>query len=255
MGAIKMSQSAFPAIIEARSVKTMFGDHLVHQDISFAIDSGTVVALIGGSGSGKSTLLREIIGLLPPTSGSTHLFGADVWGSSSEELFELKKRFGVLFQNGALFSALTVGENVAVPLVENSRLSSKHVAEVVQLRLGLSGLSADTAMKMPSELSGGMRKRVALARALALEPEILFLDEPTSGLDPINARAFDHLIKTLSRSLGLTVFMVTHDLDSISLIADRVIVLGQGRVIADGSLAEVIQSKDPWITEYFSSRS
>lgn len=242
-------------MIEVDSVKTVFDDHVVHQDVSFSIAPGTVVALIGGSGSGKSTLLREIIGLLRPTAGSTHLFGVNVWDSSPEDVLELKKRFGVLFQNGALFSALTVGENIAVPLIENSNIKEEYFPDIVQLRLGLSGLSADTSTKMPSELSGGMRKRVALARALALEPEILFLDEPTSGLDPINARAFDHLVKTLSRSLGLTVFMVTHDLDSISLIADRVIVLGRGRVVADGSVEEVTQSDEPWINEYFSSRS
>jgi phospholipid/cholesterol/gamma-HCH transport system ATP-binding protein len=213
------------------------------------------VALIGGSGSGKSTLLREILGLLRPASGSIYLFGQDIWNCDEQAHISLRKRYGVLFQSGALFSALTVGENVAVPLVEQTDLDESTISELVQLRLGLTGLSPETAKKMPSQISGGMRKRVALARALSLEPELLFLDEPTSGLDPINARAFDHLVKTLSHSLGLTIFMVTHDLDSIRLIADRILVLSKGRLIADGTEEEVLRSDDPWIEEYFSSRS
>ncbi len=242
-------------VIEVRSIVTQFGNTTVHQGISFAVERGTVLALIGGSGSGKSTLLREIIGLLRPTSGSAFLFGTDVWTASSDELSSLRNRIGVLFQNGALFSALSVGENVAVPLKEQLKLPDELVGSVVQLRLALAGLAADTCAKMPSELSGGMRKRVALARALALEPEILFLDEPTSGLDPINARAFDHLIRTLSDSLGLTIFMVTHDLDTIGSITDRVICLGDGKVLADGTVKEVSQVNHPWIKEYFMSRA
>lgn len=241
-------------VIAVDDVHTRFGTHYVHKGVSFTVKRGTVLAVIGGSGTGKSTLLREIIGLLRPTSGNTFLFGQNVWNSSPDELHALRLRFGVLFQNGALFSAITAGENVAVPMVEQTHLSAELITSLVQLRLKLVGLAPETALKMPSELSGGMRKRVALARALALEPEILFLDEPTSGLDPIGARAFDHLIRTLSDSLGLTVFMVTHDLDSIISIADRVIVLGNGGILADGTVHEVSRNNDPWIKEYFSSR-
>lgn len=241
-------------VIEVRDVYTRFGRKEVHSGISFRVERGTILALIGGSGTGKSTVLREIIGLLPPTAGKTFLFGRDVWSSSPEELAEMRNRIGVLFQNGALFSALNVGENVSVPLVEQTDLAPELISCISMLRLRLVGLSADTSSKMPSELSGGMRKRVALARALALEPEVLFLDEPTSGLDPIGARAFDQLILTLRDSLGLTVFMVTHDLDSIIGIADRVIVLGNGKITADGSVEEVMQNPDPWIQDYFSAR-
>jgi len=242
-------------IIEVDSIVTRFGEDLIHDGISFAIEPGQIVALIGGSGSGKSTLLREIIRLQMPTEGRTFLFGKDVWASDEEEMEKLRTRFGVLFQNGALFSALTAGENVAVPLVEQTDLPMEIIEALVQVRLALCGLESETARKMPSELSGGMRKRVALARALALEPEILFLDEPTSGLDPINARAFDHLVRTINLSLGLTIFMVTHDLDSILSIADRVIVLGEGKLLADGTPAEVSTADEPWVRTYFSSRA
>ena len=242
-------------IIAVENIVTRFGAQEVHKGISFGIEPGSVVALIGGSGSGKSTLLREMIGLLPPTAGTVRLFGIDIWNTDLDTMSELRHRFGVLFQNGALYSALTCGENIAVPLVEQAHLPEDTIRHLVQLRLGLTGLTPDVALKMPSELSGGMRKRVALARALALEPELLFLDEPTSGLDPINARAFDSLIRTLCDSLGLTIFMVTHDLDSIESIADRLIVLDQGKVLADGPVPEVARVDHPWIQEYFSSRA
>lgn len=241
-------------IIEVRDIVTRFGATTVHNGISFDIQSGTVVAIIGGSGTGKSTLLREMIGLLRPTSGSVRLFGVSMWESSESELESVRRRFGVLFQNGALFSGLTSGENVAAPLKEQTDLSDELIESLVQLRLALTGLPADTCGKMPSELSGGMRKRVALARALALEPDLLFLDEPTSGLDPINARAFDNLIRTLCDSLGLTIVMVTHDLDSICSITDRVLALDSGKVLADGTAAEVAQVDHPWVRSYFSSR-
>ncbi len=241
-------------VIEVESVVTQFGAQRVHDGVSFSVERGSILALIGGSGSGKSTLLREIIGLLQPTSGDIRLLGYDVWHTAEAELNMLRRRIGVLFQDGALFSSLTVGENVAAPLREQARLPDDIVVPLVQLRLGLAGLDPTDAFKMPSELSGGMRKRVALARALALEPEVLFLDEPTSGLDPINARAFDSLIQTLSRNLGLTIFMVTHDLDSLFGIANRVIVLGGGRVIEDGTTEQVAAAKDPWVQSYFSSR-
>ncbi|MFN8390061.1 MAG: ATP-binding cassette domain-containing protein [Bdellovibrionota bacterium] len=249
-----MADRVEPAI-EAENVVMKFGSSVVHDGVTFSIPRGTIAAVIGGSGSGKSTLLKEIIGLLEPTSGKLKIFGQSVWDASEEELKGLRRRFGVLFQNGALFSALTVGENVAVPFREQADLSEELIESLVQLRLSLTGLPSDTALKMPSELSGGMRKRVGLARALALEPEIVFLDEPTSGLDPINARAFDSLVKTLSDSLGLTIVMVTHDLDTIVGIAEQLIVLDRGKVIANGTVPEVQAVNHQWIKNYFSSRA
>ncbi len=243
------------SVIEVENVVTRFGDKVVHDGVTFSVRRGTIAALIGGSGSGKSTVLREIIGLLPPSAGKVSLFGKDVWQQEPEDLRMLRSRIGVLFQNGALFSALNVGENVAVPLEEQAAgFSDETIAAIVQLRLALAGLSADTVSKMPSELSGGMRKRVALARALALEPEILFLDEPTSGLDPINARAFDTLVRTLCDGLGLTIFIVTHDLDTLLSITDQVVVLDEGKVLIDAPVEEVVKLDHPWVQEYFSSR-
>lgn len=242
------------AVIELKSITTKFGEQYVHRDISFNVEAGSIVAVIGGSGSGKSTLLKEIVGLLRPTAGKVTLFGTDVWNAAAEAVRKLHGRCGVLFQNGALFSGLTVGENIAVPLVEQAKVPEYLIKELVQLRLALAGLAADVSQKMPSELSGGMVKRAALARALALEPELLFLDEPTSGLDPINARAFDKLILTLSKSLGITVFMVTHDLDTIMSVPDRVIILGEGQILADGPVEKAAQVDHPWIRDYFSSR-
>ncbi len=203
---------------------------------------GAVIALIGGSGTGKSVLLREIIGLLRPQAGRIELFGQSVWNATPAQMNALRRRFGVLFQDGALFSSLSVEDNVATPLFEHTDLPHATCRQLARLKLALAGLPADTAGKRPSELSGGMRKRVALARALALDPELLFLDEPTSGLDPISARAFDSLIRLLADSLGLTVFLVTHDLDTLFSIIDRVIVLSDGRVLGSGTLAELKQS-------------
>lgn len=240
--------------VEMQDIHTRFKQQVIHSGVSFKIPTGKITALIGGSGSGKTVLLRQMIGLRQPTSGDVKLLGKDLSQVNEEELKQLRKRIGVLFQNGALFSALTVGENVAVPLVEQTKIDPKFIPDIVALHLGLTGLSPETANKMPSELSGGMVKRAALARALVLEPECLFLDEPTSGLDPINARAFDRLIRTLSQSLGLTALMVTHDLDSILEIAENIIVLGQGKVIAQGTVGEVVKVNDPWIKEYFSAR-
>jgi len=242
-------------VLEVRDIVTRFGVDVVHDGVSFAVQRGEVVALIGGSGTGKSVLLKEMIGLLRPTSGSVHLLGTDVCRSSEEEMNGLRRRFGMLFQDGALFSSLSVAENIAVPLREHTDLPDALIAPLVGFKLSLVGLSPDTGRKTPAELSGGMRKRVALARALALEPEILFLDEPTSGLDPIGARAFDSLVRALSDSLGLTVFMVTHDLDTLLSIIDRTIALSTGKVIADGPVAAVMRSDHPWIQEYFSARA
>jgi phospholipid/cholesterol/gamma-HCH transport system ATP-binding protein len=183
------------------------------------------------------------------------LFGTDVWSCDEDAVNALRRRFGMLFQDGALFSSLTVAENVSIPFHEHTDLRTEMIPPLVGFKLSLVGLPADTARKMPAELSGGMRKRVALARALALEPQVLFLDEPTSGLDPVNARAFDKLIRVLSENLGLTVFMATHDLDSLFSIVDRVIVLSEGKVVADGSVQTVMQTDDAWIRNYFSARA
>ncbi|MEA2109011.1 MAG: ATP-binding cassette domain-containing protein [Pseudomonadota bacterium] len=242
-------------IIAVSGLQTRFGRQVVHRDISFGVNPGSIVSVIGESGSGKSVLLKEIIGLLEPSAGSISLFGTDIRHCSEEKLAAIRNRYGVLFQNGALFSALTVGENIAIPLKEQSNVPDDLMMPLVNLRLSLTGLSPEIRHKMPSELSGGMRKRVALARALALEPEILFLDEPTSGLDPINARGFDQLVRTLCDTLGLTIFMVTHDLDTITGITDRLLVIGKGVILADGNLAEVKKHDDPWIKSYFSSRN
>lgn len=241
-------------IIEVRDVHTTLGGKTIHQGVSLDVRRGEVIALIGGSGTGKSVLLREIIGLMKPESGSIKMFGESVWDISIEDLRQLRTRFGVLFQDGALFSSMSVEHNVATPLREHTAMPLEECLRLARLKLALAGLPPDAATKQPSELSGGMRKRVALARALALDPELLFLDEPTSGLDPISARAFDHLIRLLSDSLGLTVFLVTHDLDTLLSIIDRVIVLAEGRVLGEGTIAQLQTIDDPWLREYFSTR-
>ena len=247
--------SAPEVVIDVRGIVTRFGKQVVHDDLDLQIRRGDLVALIGGSGTGKSVLLREIIGLHRPDAGSVTLLGTDVWNASPDLLATVRRRFGMMFQEGALFSSLTVAANVATPLREHFSLPDDLLDELVRLRLTLAGLPPDAADKMPSQLSGGMVKRAAIARAIALEPEVLFLDEPTSGLDPITARAFDALLTFLNRDLGITVLLVTHDLDSLVGIARRIVVLGQGRVIADGSLAEITAVDDPWIQSYFSSRA
>ena len=241
-------------VLEVHDVVTRFGADTVHAGVGFSVERGQLVALIGGSGTGKSVLLKEIIGLLRPTGGSIRMFGTDVWQAETAEVDTLRRRFGMLFQDGALFSSLTVAENIAVPLREHTALDAATIAAIVGLKLALVGLKPEACSKTPAQLSGGMRKRVALARALALEPEILFLDEPTSGLDPVGARAFDRLVRTLADSLGLTVFMVTHDLDTLLSIVDRVIALSDGQVIADGPPAAVERGTHPWLHQYFSAR-
>jgi phospholipid/cholesterol/gamma-HCH transport system ATP-binding protein len=242
-------------VIDVRSVSTTLGGKSIHRDLDLSVARGEVVALIGGSGSGKSVLLREIIGLLKPQAGRIELFGQSVWDATPTQMNALRQRFGVLFQDGALFSSLTVEDNVATPLFEHSALPRDTCRRLARLKLALAGLPPDAARKRPSELSGGMRKRVALARALALDPELVFLDEPTSGLDPISARAFDRLIRLLADSLGLTVFLVTHDLDTLFSIIDRVIVLSGGRVLGSGSVADLKTIDDPWLRDYFSARA
>ena len=243
------------SVVSVDSIVTRFGAQVVHDGVTFALRRGEVVALIGGSGSGKSVLLREIIGLVRPTAGRIELLGTDVWRSGPQAMNELRRRFGVLFQDGALFSSLTVAENVAVPFREHTTLPMDLIAPLVGFKLALVGLPSDAGAKSPAQLSGGMRKRAALARALALEPEILFLDEPTSGLDPVGAREFHRLLRVLADSLGLTVFFVTHDVDMLVSIADRVIALAAGRIIADGPVATVQKTDDLWLQEYFAARA
>ena len=238
-------------VLRVQGLTTRFGTQTVHDGIDFSVGRGEVVALIGGSGSGKSVLLREIIGLMRPTAGRIELFGVDVWGSTVQSLNALRARFGVLFQDGALFSSLTVAENVAVPFREHTELARELIAPLVRFKIGLVGLPPEAATKAPSELSGGMRKRAALARALALEPEMLFLDEPTSGLDPVSGREFHRLLRVLATGLGLTIFVVTHDPDLLATTADRVIALAHAKVIADGPVAQVKRGEDPWLREYF----
>jgi phospholipid/cholesterol/gamma-HCH transport system ATP-binding protein len=242
-------------VLTVRSIVTRFGQQRVHDGVSFTVQRGEVVGLIGGSGSGKSVLLREIIGLVRPTAGAIELLGTDVWHCSAQELNAVRRRFGVLFQDGALFSSLTVAENVAVPFRENTDLPMDLISALVGFKLALVGLPADACGKTPAQLSGGMRKRVALARALALEPEIVFLDEPTSGLDPVGAREFDRLLRVLANSLGLTVFVVTHDVDLLLSITDRVIALASGKLIADGPVNEVKSTDDPWLRDYFAAHA
>jgi len=241
-------------VIEVSGLVTRFGTQTVHQDLALQIRRGELVALIGGSGTGKSVLLREILGLHRPSAGTVRVLGTDMWQGSEAELAATRRRFGMMFQEGALFSSLTVAANVATPLLEHTDTPAEMLPRLVNLRLALAGLTADVGPKMPSQLSGGMKKRAALARALALEPEVLFLDEPTSGLDPITARAFDQLLAFLNRDLGLTVLVVTHDLDTLLSIARRIVVLGRGKVLADGTAEQVMAVDDPWIQSYFSSR-
>jgi phospholipid/cholesterol/gamma-HCH transport system ATP-binding protein len=242
-------------VLEVEGIVTRFGTETVHDGVSLSVRRGQLVALIGGSGTGKSVLLREIIGLLRPTAGHVRLFDTDMWSASERTRDTLRRRFGMMFQDGALFSSLTVAQNVGVPLHEHTALSRSSIDALVILRLLQAGLPAAAGRRMPSELSGGMRKRAAIARALALEPEVLFLDEPTSGLDPITARGFDRLVRTLVDDMGITVMLVTHDLDTLLTVVDRVIVLASGRVVADGPVREVMALDDPWVREYFSVRT
>lgn len=249
-----MSANLAP-VIDVDAVVTRFEDQTVHDGVSFKVERGTLVGLIGASGSGKSVLLRELIGLHRPNAGRVRLLGTDMWSATAQELDAVRQRFGMMFQDGALFSSLTVAQNVAVPLREHTRLEATTIRALVALRLQQAGLPLDAAAKLPSELSGGMRKRAAVARAIALEPEVLFLDEPTSGLDPITARGFDRLVRSLVDDLGITVLLATHDLDTLLGVVDRVIVLVQGAVRADGSVRDVMVQDDPWIRAYFEARS
>ena len=238
-------------VIEVRGLCNRFGRQVVHEGLDLDVERGEILALVGGSGTGKSVLLRTIIGLNRPQAGSVRVFGADVLAPAPPGRPPLQRRFGVLFQHGALFSSLTVGENVALPLIEHAGLSGAAAARLAALKIALVGLPANARDKYPADLSGGMIKRAALARALALDPDILFLDEPTAGLDPIGAGAFDQLLVTLRDALGLTVLLVTHDLDTLHAITDRVAVLAERRVLVCGGLEQVAATDDDWIRAYF----
>lgn len=238
-------------IIEVRGLRTQFGSHVVHDDLDLEVRRGEILGIVGGSGTGKSVLFNTILGLKSPDGGEVFFEGKPKSSMSRREQDAMEQRWGVLFQAGALFSALTVQENVMAPMREHIRMPVSLMAELADLKIGLSGLGPEAGAKFPAELSGGMKKRAGLARALALDPDILFLDEPTSGLDPIGAQQFDSLILELSRSLGLTVVMITHDLDSLHAICDRVAVLADKRVIANEPLDTLTQNRHPWIQEYF----
>lgn len=239
------------AIIEVRQLVNRFGTQTVHQNLDLDLYRGEVLGVVGGSGTGKSVLLRSILGLRHANAGTVRVFGEELLSLPPERRSQLERRFGVLYQRGALFSSLTVTENVALPLIEHANLSRPAAERLAQVKLALVGLPRGAGDKYPTELSGGMVKRAALARALALEPDILFLDEPTAGLDPIGAAAFDQLILTLRDALGLSVFLVTHDLDTLYTICDRVAVLAEKRVLVADRLDVVAATDNPWIHDYF----
>jgi phospholipid/cholesterol/gamma-HCH transport system ATP-binding protein len=240
-----------PPVISVRDLVVSFGGTTVLDGASIDVFEGEILGFVGGSGAGKSVLMRAIIGLVPRRAGKIEVFGSDLAALNGRERRAIERRWGVLFQQGALFSSLTALQNVQFPMREFLRLSPRLMDEIALAKLEMVGLSADVRGKYPSELSGGMIKRVALARALALDPEIVFLDEPTSGLDPIGAAEFDALIRTLQRTLGLSVFMVTHDLDSLHAVCDRIAVLFHGRIIAAGPIETMLVSEHPWLQSYF----
>jgi phospholipid/cholesterol/gamma-HCH transport system ATP-binding protein len=238
-------------VISARGVCVGFGDRLILDGLDLDLMRGEILGVVGASGTGKSVLMRTIIGLAPLSGGTIRLFGEDYMSLPHASKQQLARRWGVLFQHGALFSSLTVKQNIQVPMREYLNLSTRLLDEIAMLKIEMVGLNPDAADKLPSELSGGMIKRAALARALALDPEIVFLDEPTSGLDPIGAGEFDDLIATLQRTLGLTVFMVTHDLDSLYSVCDRIAALGEGKILAEGPIETMLASDHPWLRSYF----
>ena len=241
---------AEPPVIRVQGLRTKFGSQVVHDGLDLEVRRGEIFCVVGGAGSGKSVLMRTIIGLIRPAAGKVEILGQDRAGADDAGRQRLEMRWGVLFQDGALFSSLTVAENVQVPLKEHTDLAPELIQEIVSLKIAMVGLPPDACTKYPSELSGGMRKRAGLARALALDPEILFLDEPTAGLDPIGAARFDSLILSLRQTLGLTVFMVTHDLDSLHAIADRIAVLVDKAVVI-GTIDTLSRESHTWIRDYF----
>lgn len=238
-------------VVAVRGLEVGFDDKLILDRLDLEIERGEILGVIGASGSGKSVLARTILGLLPKRSGTIEIFGRDVEALSAAERHLVEQRFGVMFQHGALFSSLTVAENIMFPMRESLHVSDSLMSEIAMLKLAMVGLPRGTADKYPWQLSGGMTKRAALARALALDPEILFLDEPTSGLDPIAADAFDQLLLTLRASLNLTVMMITHDLSSLHATCDRIAAIARGKVIAIGTLNDLLAHDDPWLQAYF----
>ncbi len=238
--------------IRIHDLRTSFGEQVVHEHLDLEVRRGEILGVVGGSGTGKSVLMRAIIGLQVPDEGTIEVFGQDITRAEPDEVIGVRNRWGVLFQGGALFSTLTVAENVQVPLKQfYPELSQELLDEIARYKVVFGGLPEDAANKYPSELSGGMRKRAGLARALALDPELLFLDEPTAGLDPIAAAKFDDLTRELADRLGLTVFLITHDLDTLYAICDRVAVLADHKVVGVGTIPELLESGHPWIEEYF----
>ncbi|SDR75348.1 phospholipid/cholesterol/gamma-HCH transport system ATP-binding protein [Halopseudomonas xinjiangensis] len=238
-------------LVEVRGLVNRFGTQTIHDNLDLDIRRREILGVVGGSGTGKSVLLRSVVGLRRPTAGSVRVFGEDLLRLDAAQRSQVERRFGVLFQGGALFSSLTVTENVALPLIEHAGLTRRDAEHLAGMKLALAGLPSTAGGKYPSELSGGMVKRAALARALALDPDILFLDEPTAGLDPIGAAAFDQLIRTLRDALGLSVFLVTHDLDTLYAICDRIAVLSDRRVLVADTLERVAATDNAWIQEYF----
>ncbi|MDE0879887.1 MAG: ABC transporter ATP-binding protein [Sphingomonas bacterium] len=239
-------------VIDVAGLTNSFGDQVIHENLDLKVRRGEILGVVGGSGTGKSVLMRSIIGLQTPDAGEITVFGEPTIGRDPTDAVNIRKRWGILFQGGALFSTLTVAENVQVPLREfYPELDQALLDEIASYKVVMTGLPANAGPKFPSELSGGMKKRAGLARALALDPELLFLDEPTAGLDPIGAAAFDELTKSLQRTLGLTVFLITHDLDTLYAICDRVAVLADKKVIAVGTIDELLALDHPWIQEYF----
>lgn len=243
----------FEKAICIRNLKNQFGDAVVHEDLNLDVRSGEILGVVGGSGTGKSVLMRSIIGLQTPTAGEIEVYGKTLDTiANEEESRDLRRRWGVMFQGGALFSTLSVAENIQVPLREYyPRLDQKLLDEIAAYKVAMVGLPPDAGPKFPAELSGGMVKRAGLARALALDPALLFLDEPTAGLDPIGAAKFDELIRELADTMGLTVFLITHDLDSLYATCDRVAVLAEKKVIAVGTIPELLATEHPWIQDYF----
>ena len=240
--------------IQVRGLVNRFGSKVVHEDLDLDVRKGEILGVIGPSGTGKSVLLRSIVGLIKPAKAEIEIFGLNFSRAGREERRRIEQKWGVMFQDGALFSMLSVRENVMAPMREHLDLSVSLMRSLADMKIAMVGLDVDAAVKRPSELSGGMRKRAALARALALDPKLLFLDEPTAGLDPISAGNFDTLLRQLTDALGLTVFLVTHDLDSLGATCDRIAVLNEKKVLAIGPLDEVRANPHPWIQDYFSGK-
>jgi phospholipid/cholesterol/gamma-HCH transport system ATP-binding protein len=245
------SSARHEVIISVSDITVGFGEQTVIKGLDLDVYRGEILGVVGGSGTGKSVLMRTILGLNRKRSGHVVVYGQDIDTASRKEIEMIDRSWGVLFQNGALFSSLTVKQNIQVPMREHTKLSERLMDDLARLKIEMVGLQSDAADKFPAELSGGMVKRASLARALALDPQIVFLDEPTSGLDPIGAGQFDELIAKLRDTLGLTVFMVTHDLDSLVTVCDRIAVLARGKVLAEGPLHDILKIDDPWLNAYF----